>query len=256
MSSPAYWVTHPGMHLGRQYSRAPIAEAIIEFRVARSRDLTVEQLADVGGDGFADGKSMYHLNGETVISDDASDPVSTVNTQKIGLSFEREDGQRLILATLDSFAFIWRGPYEHWDAFVDEVEQAWLKYRAAAGVDMVERIGVRFVNNIQVPQPAIEVQDYLRTTIHLAPQLPQTMTNMFMQATIPFVEEGCDVTISSGPLPGQILLLDIDASSNVLLSTTDPDFDARLLDRLATLRKTKNFVFEACITDATRSLID
>ena len=53
-----------------------------------------------------------------------------------------------------------------------------------------------------------------------------------------------------------MLLLDIDARSNVLLSTSDPDFDERLLESLTTLRRTKNFVFEACITDATRSLID
>ncbi|MAY95814.1 TIGR04255 family protein [uncultured Nocardioides sp.] len=244
------------MQIGRRYGRAPIAEAIIEFRVARPRDLGVEQLVDVGGAEFATGKPMYRVNGQTVIEDDATEPVSTVSTEQIGLSFEREDSQRLILATLDSFAFIWRGQYDHWDTFVAEVEQAWLRYRGAVRVSMIEGIGVRFVNHIAVPQPAIEVQDYLRTTIHLAPQLPQTMTNMFMQATIPFDEEGCEVTITSGPLPGQVLLLDIDARSNVLLSTSDPDFDERLLESLTTLRRTKNFVFEACITDATRSLID
>lgn len=200
---------------------------------------------------------MYHVNGQTVIDFGATEPVSTVSHEKVGLSFDRADGQRVILATLSSFGFVWRGHYETWDVFLEEAEQAWFRYKDATEVAFVEHVGVRFVNHIPIPNPSIEIQDYLRTTIHLAPQLPQLVTNLYAQVTIPFVETGCDVTITTGVLTDEeALLLDIDAQSNLHAYAADKEFDAQLRDRLSSLRQTKNFAFEACITDATRSLIN
>lgn len=245
------------MQLGHRYSRAPIHEAIIELRFPLREDVTEERLQEVGGAEFPMRTALYRVNGQTVLDGEGEAPVSTVSHQKIGWSFEREDGLRAVFATLNSFAFVRRGDYDHWDAFVGEVEKAWFRYKDAASVDFVEHVGVRFVNHISIPHRAIDIQDYLRTTVHLAAQLPQSVSNLFAQVTIPFEEVGCDVTISTGVLPAErAFLLDIDATTNVLLSTTDPAFDERLRDALSMLRNTKNFVFEACITDATRSLID
>jgi uncharacterized protein (TIGR04255 family) len=52
------------------------------------------------------------------------------------------------------------------------------------------------------------------------------------------------------------ILLDIDAYRQVDLTLSDEGASNTLWSVLDDLRDAKNFVFEACITDATRGLID
>lgn len=264
LSSPdlSYLKGHPvlpGLELGRRYSDAPIAQALVEFHVRPGVNVKLDALADLDfGDHFSPPDPISAF--DHVVDDETGD--TRPEEYEAGFSFALPDEAVRIHATADRYAFISRRQYDGWEAFIAEVEAAWLTYRAAVAPVEIEMIGVRFTNHIQLPNKPVELKDYLRTGIELSSYLPQAVSSMFMQVEVPLTDYDSNATITSALLPptadhpGGGVLLDIDIKSDVRITTHAEDFDAVLRARLDMLRLAKNFVFEACITDATRGLID
>ncbi|MBD3924699.1 TIGR04255 family protein [Nocardioides cavernae] len=255
----------PGLELGRQYKNAPITEAILEFQVRNPEGLTVDDLArSTLGDGATSASPLFTLQGEVSVVN--GELLNDARSEQVGLAFARKDGTRVVQAALDRFSFIWNGSYEHWGAFSDEAEAAWLQYREVAQPEWVGVVGVRFVNRIPMPKPSIEIKDYLRTSVDVSPYLPQAVNSLFMQVEVPIPRLQAAATITSAmltPAPGTTfdkvplqLLLDIDVKAELNMATQEEGFNSSVTGILTRLRMAKNFVFEACITDATRGLID
>ncbi|GAB3790349.1 TIGR04255 family protein [Nocardioides ungokensis] len=254
----------PGLELGRRYAHAPIVEAILELQVRNRDDLTVEELARLGLEGdFAEATPIFNVEGQLEFVDGAF--TSQAHGAQVGWAHQRTDGQRVVQAGIDRFTFIWRGPYDNWDAFADEAWTHWNNYLRTAEPLEVGLIGVRFVNRIPMRKVSIEIKDYLRTSVELSPYLPQAVNALFMQVEMPLNRYQANATITSAmdtspnPETGQpavALILDIDTKAELNRVTDDPEFDAALRAIVGRLRTAKNYVFEACITDATRGLID
>ncbi|BBH17378.1 hypothetical protein Back2_16650 [Nocardioides baekrokdamisoli] len=176
----------------------------------------------------------------------------------VGYSLGLREQSHMSFVSLDRFAFAQRGHYVGWDSFDSAADAAWSRYKAVTRPVLVSGASVRFVNHIPMPTQVVEIRDYLRTTVEVSAYLPQSVSDMFMQVEVPFVEVGTIARISSAftqNADSLALLLDIDVRADVALSPRSESFDADLRATLATLRNTKNYVFEACITDATRGLI-
>lgn len=252
------WEPMPGLDMGRRYDNAPIVQAILEFHVLTPAELKVDALSGLDfGEGYEDSKSMYQIEGEFAFAEGA---VTTEARQdQVGFAFTRADGSRTVQAGKLKFTFIWTGEYTEWSEFSAEAEAAWLIYRQVAEPRVLQGIGVRFVNHIQLPEKAVEIKDYLRASVDVPSHLPQVVNSMFFQVEIPMPQQRAQATITSAVLadqsPGGALLLDIDVKTPVGLSTEDETFDSTVRTTLDRLRLAKNFVFEACITDATRGVI-
>lgn len=249
----------PGLDLGRRYSKAPIAQSILDLHVDSNADLDTLGGLNFGA-GYQASNMIYTPSNSTIENDDGM-PEAT------GYAYRREDTGRTIHATSDEFSFIWSDAYTCWEDFIAEAEAAWLSYKHDAVPVAVSRIGVRFVNQIPLPEKPIEIKDYLRTSVDISSYLPQQVAGMFFQVQVPLhalLDGELDVTatITSALLPqdedhpGGGLLLDIDVVANVAMSTQSVGFDDSLRGTLDKLRLAKNYVFEACITDATRGMID
>lgn len=247
--------------MGRRYNHAPIIEAIIEFQVRTPEDLRLDDLANVGfGDGYGEAVSIYNLELEGQF-EPSEGPVSASGQQsQVGFAYSRADGSRTVQVGPKRFAFVWRRNYTHWDEFETEAEAAWNRYRDSARPTLLEGIGVRFVNHIQLPPRSVEIKDYVRMSVDVPAYLPQQVSGLFMQVDIPLPEQQAFATVTSALLPserpGGMILLDIDVKSRVMKEPADRSFDEAVRSTLARLRLAKNLVFEACITDATRGLID
>ncbi len=146
-------------------------------------------------------------------------------------------------------------------SFRSEAESFWQTYFTVAHPRKAIRLGVRYVNQIDVPTDYIEITDYLRTAISISPFLPQGLSSYFLQATIPLPMFDAEATVTSTFVPPRIpggvsLVLDIDCWRPVdfVFEPGRNGLEA-IRDGLDILRDAKNFVFEACITDATRGLI-
>lgn len=170
-------------------------------------------------------------------------------------------GAHGVVVTRDQFSFSLLGHYSDWNDFITAAGRVWDVYRKVATPQEVTRLGVRFVNLIQVPKTRYEVRDYLRTSFEVSPYLPQMVNSFFSRVEIPLDEilEGfsptCVLTVGSTPPDERGMILDIDVAIDTKLDTRTPDFPGNLTDTLSKLRHAKNFVFESCITDATRNLI-
>lgn len=251
----------PGMDLGRQYSRAPIAEAILEFHVVTDAELSMDELLHLDlGEQFDPPRTIYHLDGDFEYVDGE---MKRTETRQDQLTFvvEQRDAQRAVQYGPSIFAFTWRTNYAGWSEFIAEAEDVWLRYRAVARPISIGVVGVRFVNQISLPHRVVEIKDYLRTSVDVPAQLPQGVRNLFVQMDLPMPDLKAEATITSSLIPpGEQhvdggLILDIDVRSRFEMSATDDAFDDSLRATLGRLRYAKNYVFEACITDATRGLI-
>jgi hypothetical protein len=194
---------------------------------------------------FPDAAQIVFVTSEIQLG--PSDVVGQASGQHKGFAFRRKDGQRVVQAQLDRFSFSWLAPYGDWEAFVARPGEA-------------TRLGIRFVNKIDIDRPSVEIKDYLRTTVDISPYLPQALLGYFMQVDIPLprheaVARVVSTIVSPKDPEGTSLILDIDTWRDVSVDLTTEDTRQSLLGYLGVLRSAKNYVFEACITDATRGVI-
>jgi len=177
-----------------------------------------------------------------------------------GLVLTSGDGKRIAQVRLDGFAFSQLAPYDTWDVFHDEAMRLWRVYCQVASPESVSRLGVRYINRLDIPSAIIEIKDYVRTFPEISPDLPQALAGYFMQVQVPLRDFSASVYINSTivepPKPNTTsLILDIDTFREVNLSDASDAFSDDLEAGLSELRRAKNFVFEACITPATREMI-
>lgn len=244
-----------GIALGRKYPHAPIVEAILELRVQCEADVQVGSAVGMiePGDNVS---SVQNVNGEFTAT--PGQGVPEVGSDVLGYTIAKADSTHFAFVRPDGFTFAQRGHYDGWEGFERAADSTWARYKSAFRPVIVSGASVRFVNHIPLPPPPVEISDYLRTTVQVSAYLPQSVSDLFMQVEVPFFDVGTTARITSamiGTEVGPALLLDIDVRSDVTLEPRSSSFDEQLRATLTALRNTKNYVFEACITDATRGLI-
>jgi uncharacterized protein (TIGR04255 family) len=239
----------------QHYARAPITEAVIELRCQlQGRD--IKQLAgieDLVGDRYLRTEELHEWQAEIGQQGYRSDPPKVV-----GYKFVSRDGRQVFQARLDGFAFSWLAPYDRWETLREAARDVWAAYSATARPSRINRVGVRFINRIDIPLDAkqsVDLDDYFRTAPRIAPEIPQSMTSYFMRLQVPVTgPDALAIIIETGvPPPGSGLtstVLDID----VVVENQTFD-EAAAWDTINSLRYHKNGIFESCITDKLRGLI-
>jgi uncharacterized protein (TIGR04255 family) len=236
------------------YSRAPIVEAVVQINVEPSVDSI--HLSDMF-EGQVE--PSFNIASQFKVVDDQLEGETSASLT--GYVFRDAERGVRIGAQQQSFYLSRSRPYTEWSDFIDEVEKSWLIYKGRVEPSRVTQLGVRYVNRIDVPSPQVEFKDYLRTSVDVSSYLPQSVSGLFMRIEVPLPAHEASVAIASAMLPPSkadhvSLLLDIDVTAQIDLNVGDPAFDKDLRARLDVLRDAKNYVFEACITDATRRLIE
>ena len=254
------WDVRTPLHLDRHYAHAPITEAIIELSCDLPVDVTLEDLAHVvDRELFVSESQALLISGRIEVGPGGIKGDTT--GQQVGYVYRRSDGSRVIQSRLNGFAYSVLAPYDRWETFSAEAWQHWQKYKEITHPTKVTRLGVRFINKIDIPQASIEIKDYLRTAVDVSPYLPQVTDGYFLQVVVPLLNLDASATITSTVVPPYSpdttsLILDIDTWRRLDVPVSDDTESERLLAALNELRIAKNFVFEACITDATRGLIN
>ncbi|MCV2392973.1 TIGR04255 family protein [Actinotalea sp. M2MS4P-6] len=253
-SGPEWTAQLPGFVNGHRYASVPIEEALVEVHCAQPEQFDVRRLGALFGasDGFPKAEEQVEVSGGVGVEEDRVE--SDFHKNVVGYRFRRSDDQRAIQVQPNRLVFNWLRPYESWDALLGEFEPVWERYAKVAEPTPVVA-GVRYINIIRVPKPQVEIGDYLRISIDVPPYLPQSVASHFLQVEIPFGDGTTSRIVSSlvdsGEPGKQALLLDIGVQQRL-----HGHGDEVLRESLDRLRVVKNYVFEACITDATRGLMD
>jgi uncharacterized protein (TIGR04255 family) len=236
------------------YPRAPITEAVMDIRVQPRDGLAVEQLRSLSTgsiEGFS--QTSERLQISTSIAPGQESATQTMTPTKVGFEFRNAAGDKVVQAQLDGWLFSKLAPYERWETFRDEGRALWTKYRGIAEPKQITRMALRYVNRLDLPLPFDDFRKFLRTVPEIAPDLPQALSNFFLQVQIPQLdlEAMLVINMTMTPAPSAAVvsvILDLD-----LFRTTNlPKSEDQIWDYFEQLRTKKNQAFEACITDAMR----
>jgi uncharacterized protein (TIGR04255 family) len=239
----------------RQYPHAPIKEALIDLQVKLPPDQTIERLQRIHDKIRADYpimKKRVFFEGEISAGEQLG---ASAKQRHMGFAFYSTDGLYVFQARLDGFTFSRLAPYESWENLRDQAKRYWDLYRQYAAPVHIQRVGLRYINQINIPSRQIDFDDYFLTIPKIGPGLPQVLREFLMQLQLPQEDLGAlaivTQTIAPPPEPNTVsVILDID----IFVQQQMSDENAWAL--VEALRVRKNDVFEGSITDRTRELFN
>jgi len=173
------------------------------------------------------------------------------------MQFHSEDKLRQMGVGPDLLSVHVLRPYPGLEVFRQLIDRAFRVYQDVAAPVGVKRIGVRYINRVDIPQDTIELADYFVEPPRIPESLPQAM-NAFVSR----IEVACDdntrllLTLAStdSGQPGLMsALLDLDVIFNAGDEALPLD---EALKKVEHLRGLERDAFEALITDKTRELFN
>jgi uncharacterized protein (TIGR04255 family) len=239
------------------YKQPPITEAVIELRFATPIE------ADDIARASAALKSLYpvqqpirdvrvHVNlpsGQEAVT--TAHPIETH-----GNRLSTEDQTQIVLVWPAMFVFSQLAPYPGWYAFFERFCRDWALWKRTLGYRRITRIGVRYINRIDIPAtaPIIQQEDYLNIYPHL-PEEFQAVTAYSVVTQLPVPDIGCVLTLNSSSAPSPLLghaafVVDQDIAKE----GDPPQNDEGIYALLNQIRVKKNEIFEACIKPRAREL--
>jgi len=237
--------------MSENYQTPPIIEAVVEFRFAEPISFeTIVKKADRIKRLYPQETQTYEFSGE--FSERGWSGTQTV----VGLRLTTKNDLEIVLVNLQNYIIARLAPYVGWEEFKARVIRDYGILSESYGRRSIARIGVRYINRIDVPTTPTDVDRYL-TVFPSVPSFGQTYAKGFaLQSTFEYSDPRFTVTLQSAtvdapPVPGtNALLLDIDVACTVDIPTRDD----QILQLLDDMRAIKNSVFEAAITDEARKL--
>ena len=174
-----------------------------------------------------------------------------------GLRFQSADKNYIAQFNRDGFVFSRLEPYQSWEQLYDEGLRLWRVYVELAQPVEFHRIGLRYINRIQLPPDVVQFEDYMEP----APVPPKNLSMPFHgfmhQDTLAVPEHPYAInvirTIQPPPIQGiqgLSLILDIDAFTTQEFELDEAALERRLLE----MRWLKNKVFFGSVTPKTLKL--
>jgi uncharacterized protein (TIGR04255 family) len=241
------------------YKKPPITEAVIEMRFAETFDLSELDKA------ARQLKSVYsheeHIRNVAsfALQVPPAGPVQTTVNEQLGRRMSSDDLTQLVILWPSNFVVSQLAPYPGWEDFFERFSRDWTLWKRAMGYHKVARVGVRFINRIDVPAASPHTAaTYEADYINVYPKLPASLhpvTSYAVQAQVALHDIECGLTINSGAVPSPLIgyksyLLDFD----IYKEPDPPQNDEGIYDLLNRIRVKKNQVFEECVTDLTKEL--
>jgi uncharacterized protein (TIGR04255 family) len=242
------------------YNKPPIIEAVIEFRFATPVPFSE-------ADKAAKRALSYYPVDQTDFEfqtqmEAASGRVLSTKQAAVGRRLSSSDRAEVLLIGTQALLFAQLAPYPGWDVFFNRVMRDYDRVKESLGHREFARVGVRYINRLDIP-----------TKLSAPP--PEGSPTQFLNLGIPTIPIGGDrpkaytfqidksldeytlLTLISATVEPLVpntwaLVLDLDLGRTVEI----PKRDDELWAMIEQLRDLKNQVFEACITDATRKLIE
>jgi uncharacterized protein (TIGR04255 family) len=245
------------------YVRPPIIEAVIgiDFVDQTSKDMlssAKDKLLANYSDSreFEDVQISFDLNTKATQSEVSKKTATTV--YRLSSS---DLTQQLFLRPL-SFTLSQLAPYPGWDEFFNRFQRDWKVWKRAVGFRQIKRIGVRYINRIDIPVPSdrpdkiVEESNFLNV-YPMAPKEISPFSAYAIQMTSQLNSVGCQLALQSAVVPSPVLdHISVVVDQDIARIVDIPQKDEALFSLLEDIRVAKNSVFEACISDKSRELFN
>lgn len=242
-----------------QYTRPPIVEAVLELRFRAEPEMNLGKLREllVGEDEYRAPVEAIDREAMLTFSEDSLD--STIRRESHGYVFKSTDDRRILRVFPGYLSVSELAPYSGWDSFSAEALRVWGKYRKIVEPEQLNRIGVRYINRLDLPGETVRLEDYLHTFPQVSADVSAPMVRFLFNTNHILPEKRVAVSLSLASVdserPGSVsVLLDVDAYRDEMLSVEASNLD-EIPSILEELREVKNLFFEASITNRVREMI-
>ncbi|HEX4119243.1 MAG TPA: TIGR04255 family protein [Verrucomicrobiae bacterium] len=234
---------------------APIVEAIIALRARATVPWDETTIANVLKPQLADYPQMAVQNSLVVGFTIMPGPLATTNQQDLwkGLQFKSGDGRNVATFDRDGFTFSRLQPYQDWSRLQVEAMRLWRIHAKVARPPEIERLGVRFINRIELPTGAVQLEDYIEPHPKTPVNLDLPFSGFLHMDTFRVPGQPYTMNVVRALQPPQplgtsspALIVDIDVS---VLQAADSSDIKWVEDRLAEMRWLKNKAFFGTITE-------
>lgn len=241
----------------RKYAKSPIVEAVCEFRLTGDSpwDPTVPGL-------------VYNLIGNDfpkkelkVVRDIDITPTKEGLRQEMRTTerawFLAEDRKSFVQIGPHLLAVNYLSPYPGWAAFKPGIEKGLRALVTKIEVKGLERIGLRYINRIEIPGPPVNLDDHFAFRPFLGSELPQNMNGFVLSCLFPFADgrDLCKLALTTAaPDRPDVAPFILDLDYFLAKARTVPIEQA--LEWLEAAHQKVVDVFEGCITDRLRETFE
>jgi uncharacterized protein (TIGR04255 family) len=256
-------------------NKAPIVEAIIDFRVRLPADFDIARFKALHSQFQADyphveDKKLVEHKFEHTLGKQPSHSVKDHGTH--GYFFRSTDNANVVQFSRNGFTFNRLKPYTSWEEVFPEAARFWKLYVETSAPIDIPRIAVRYINRLMLPGPQLEFSEYLAAppalpggpasslaTLLEHPKVegaPRFVSGFVSRVVINDPESDITAAVVQALEPPSEdryipVILDIDVfQENV--SNLSPD---DVLTRFEKLREMKNRAFFGSITDKTLEMV-
>jgi uncharacterized protein (TIGR04255 family) len=235
-------------------SKAPITEAIIEIRGRASVPWNEDTICAELKRRLPDYPKHRSGRAKKIQWNLQKEPnVAVENLGWKGIRFTSTDEKQIATFNIDSFALSRLQPYEDWKRFTREAKRLWEIHTKVAHPIEIQRLGVRFINRIELSREKIEIRDYFNG---FSPAVPEILLdiNSFLHHDVlsvpgyPYMVNIIKTIQPQSPNQGSALILDIDAYTQEPFEPNSNAIDQKLLF----LHWLKNKIFFSIITPQIR----
>jgi uncharacterized protein (TIGR04255 family) len=147
-------------------------------------------------------------------------------------------------------------PYPHWEGFKPQIELAWEGLRATVEVQGLERIGLRYINHIELPAQNVELATYFDFYPSLGRNLPREVVSFLAGVELSYADGRDHCRVQLAPILGsgmkRLFMLDID----YFLVRPGAVAVADAVGWVEEAHSRVEEVFEGCITDSLREMFE
>src|SRR5215217_2557646 len=201
----------------RSYRKPPIIEALCEFQFEPSQpwDGTfLGPIYDKVQSVFPKKRPVDTLQVQFGLSGQEA-PAPNVVSMPGSMWFVREDERVLMKVGPDVVSVHHLQPYSDWETLKGYIERALDAYRQVVNPSGIRRLGLRYVNRLEVPSQNAAIEDFLFASPSIPEKLPQQFSRWVQRVEIPYVKLQGILALQSGSIheEGQenaAYLLDLD----------------------------------------------
>ena len=169
--------------------------------------------------------------------------------------FKNDDETRLIQVGGDVLVVNQLRPYPNFEAWSSVLLGMLDVYRDVAKPSSVTRLGMRYINRIDVPRASIRMEDYFRVYAEVPEELGDAHDSFLVRLQLPARVPGHEILLTLGSAPAthegvQGFALDL---YDVITLSGQGAFDV-IEGHLHDAHENVEWVFEHAITDATRAI--
>lgn len=241
--------------MSRNYKEPPLVEALCEFQfISDSWDWTIPGIIyQHVNQRFPKKRQVRQVNIEIKEEPTENKPPLPEIVERI--QFLSEDEHQLVQVGPNMLAVNCVSSYPHWTNFRVLIREMFDVYHSIANPSTIKRIGLRYINRIEIPEAQFDISTYFNLEPKLPDEISHDFLNLFLRMELPYPSDNGMLILTFGSAPVKTtdkssFILDLDF---VTQQNSNIQFD--ITDRwVETAHSNIETAFEACISDRLREL--